>query len=227
MNALTGVMACVAAGIANGSFAVPLKRVKCWKWEHAWLVYSVLPTNAILPLGMALFVAPRILPYIMGPGRAMAGQVAFFGMLWGLGSLLFGLSLPRLGLAVANALVSSTVVLLGSVGPLLVGTATLDRGSSLKLALGLAPLIVGIGLCAAASVTRDRQLRGRAPRSSIDGAALSGVAIAIVAGALSAMLNVGFAYGGRLARDAGYSPLLSTLAVWIPALAGGLVVNVS
>jgi L-rhamnose-H+ transport protein len=42
------------------------------------------------------------------------------------------------------------------------------------------------------------------------------------------MLNVGFASGGALAEQAkiqGYSTQLSTLAIWTPALAGGLVVN--
>jgi L-rhamnose-H+ transport protein len=54
------------------------------------------------------------------------------------------------------------------------------------------------------------------------------VLIALVAGALSSMLNIGFVVGAPLAQNAktdGAPPLLTSVAIWIPVLLGGLVPN--
>jgi L-rhamnose-H+ transport protein len=55
-----------------------------------------------------------------------------------------------------------------------------------------------------------------------------GILIAVASGILSAMLNIGFALGSPLAESArlqGHSGVLATLAIWVPALGGGLAVN--
>jgi hypothetical protein len=66
----------------------------------------------------------------------LAGAVCVFDVVWGLGSLLFGISLPRLGMAVTNALVSGTLVFLGSLGPILPGAVQTDSSHLLWLVGG-------------------------------------------------------------------------------------------
>lgn len=205
-----------------------MKRIKTWRWEHTWLVYSLV-AYGILPLGLVMVLAHRIVIEILGNGGTMALGVAFFGTLWGLGAVLFGLSLVRLGIAVGNALISSMIVLLGSVGPLLVGAAEMSRRALVLFVLGLTPMIAGIVLCAAASISRDQARAATSEKLPGRGHSAVTILIAVAAGVLCSMLNVGFAFGGALAEQAktqGYSTQLSTLAIWTPALAGGLVVNV-
>ncbi len=53
--------------------------------------------------------------------------------------------------------------------------------------------------------------------------------LALLAGCLSSMLNAGFVYGKPLldfAVEEGIEPAFSSLAVWVPILAGGFMVNV-
>jgi L-rhamnose-H+ transport protein len=38
---VVGVTLAMLAGVLNGSFALPMKFMRQWKWEHTWLVYSV------------------------------------------------------------------------------------------------------------------------------------------------------------------------------------------
>ena len=37
-----------AAGVLNGSFAVPMKTARRWSFEHIWAVFSIL-AMAVLP----------------------------------------------------------------------------------------------------------------------------------------------------------------------------------
>ena len=226
-NPLVGFLTIAAAGISNGSFAVPSKRIRVWKWENVWLVYCV-TAMGLLPIGLALTFAPGIITQLLGSGFPLAVKVGALGVCFGFGALLFGVSLARLGMAIANALVSGVIVLLGSVAPIWVGSVQLDRRGWLHLSTGLATLVASIGLCAAASLNRDRVQQTTSDQSASRKKSIGGILIAILAAVLSSMINVGFALGIPLVENAtlnGHPPFLASLAVWIPVLLGGLVIN--
>src|ERR1019366_10724450 len=46
----------VVAGLLNGSFTVPMKTARAWKFEHIWGVFSVLAMCVIPWCGVALAV---------------------------------------------------------------------------------------------------------------------------------------------------------------------------
>ena len=48
----------VAAGILNGSFAVPLKTARVLTFNHIWMVHSLLAMS-LLPWTFALLMVPR------------------------------------------------------------------------------------------------------------------------------------------------------------------------
>jgi len=229
-NATLGISAVLLAGILNGSFPAPSKGVREWKWEHLWLIYS-LCAMAILPVALASVFGLRAVIQILGANPLIALKIAAFGALWGLGSVLFGVSLVRLGMAITNALISGLVVFFGSIGPVLFGVIHIDRERLLWLVGGLSLLVVSLTLCAAASIARDagRSEEPSAPVSSrARGRAISGVLIAVIAGLLSSMLNFGFVVGYRLTEAAaakGFPAAAASVVVWIPVLLGGIVFN--
>ncbi|MBI3667845.1 MAG: hypothetical protein HY236_16710 [Acidobacteria bacterium] len=223
---LLGVLVISTGGIANGSFAVPSKRIAHWSWEHIWLIYCLVAL-AVLPMGLAAVFAPALYADVFPHNPVLVGQVFGFGSLWGVGALLFGISLARLGIAISNALVSGTVVLFGSLGPLMIGAAKLSASDLLRLSVGLLLLVCGIVITGRASVERDRLA---SPRQVVmlGAGSWTGVLLAVFGGALSSMLNIGFAYGAPLveqAKRAGVTPLASGLAIWTPALFGGCILN--
>jgi len=223
-----GVLVVTGAGMSNGSFPAPSKGMRVWKWEHMWLVYS-LCAMALLPVGLGAIFAPGMISRLVGSDLVLAGKVSIFGALWGLGSLLFGVSLPRLGMAVTNALVSGVLVFFGSLGPILSGAVHVNGRQLLWLIGGLSLLTLSLVLCASASISRDRA-RGQpssGPRNQ--GNSLWAVLIALLAGATSSMINMGFVIGAPLARNAqshGAPGLVASVAIWIPVLLGGLLFNI-
>ena len=184
----------------------------------------------IFPLGLAAMWGHSILAQLCSAETSIVLRVGTFGLLWGLGSVLFGLSLVRLGMAITNALISGLVAFFGSLGPFLLGTAHVSRSQVTWLVLSEGLLATSLALCAWASIARDRAANSSAssdPQAKGKDAVL-GVLIAVVAGCLSSMLNFGFAGGAplaRAAREAGNSAVLSPLAIWIPVLLGGAIPN--
>ncbi len=215
------------AGMTNGSFPAPSKGMRGWKWEHTWLVYT-LCAMALLPVGLGGVCGHGTIARLVGSDLILAGKVCAYGGLWGLGSLLFGVSLPRLGMAVTNALVSGVLVFLGSLAPILSGTVHIDLGRLLWLLGGLSLLGLSLLLCACASVSRDRTRVLSLSSPGTPGHSLWAVLIALLSGALSSMINLGFVVGAPLARNAlahGVPDSLASIAIWIPALLGGLLFN--
>lgn len=224
-----GVSIIFVAGLLSGVFVMPTLGVREWEWEHIWLVYS-LGAFLLVPLVLVALFSPHIVSDVLEPQIHLATRVGFYGLFFGVGCVLFGISWERLGIAVATALVSGAVVLVGSVGPVVVGAVALNRRGWDQLILGILPLLVGLVLSTIASISRDRNRGAESGNATSLSQSLVGIVVALASGALSAMLNIGFSVGYPLeakASSAGYSPQFSTLAVWIPIFVGGFVANFS
>jgi len=224
---LLGVTIVLVAGLLSGVFVAPTLRIREWEWEHIWLVYSI-SAFLMVPLGLVALFSPRVFSDVLQPQIHLVARVGMYGVLFGIGCVLFGVTWARLGIAVANALVSGINILVGSMGPVIVGAVALDSHGWYRLTLGILPLLVGLVLSTIATISRDRARGAESGKATTLLQSLIGIAIAFASGTLSAMLNVGFSVGSPLeakASSLGYSPQLSTLAVWIPVLIGGFVAN--
>lgn len=224
---MQGIVPVILAGLSSGSFPAPSKGITLWKWEHIWFVYSFC-AMALLPIGIALFFSHQTILRQLVIEPELTAKVAAFGVLWGVGSLLFGVSLVRFGMAISNALVSGIVAFLGSLGPLLIHSVRLSLNSLEWLIGGLSLLALSLVLCVAATIARDRSQGVAASRPESRRPLVGDIFIVVMAGVMSALINIGFAYGAPLAKAAkmaGCPPLLASVTVWIPVLAGGLIFN--
>jgi len=222
-----GFFAVALAGLFNGSFPAPSKGINAWKWEHIWLVYSFW-AMALLPVGLAWAFSHGAIARLLVSEPGLSLKLVGFGALWGLGSLLFGVSLTRLGMAITNAMINGIVVFLGSLGPVLIGAVHLSMKHLMGLLGGEGLLAVSLVLCAAASISRDRAQGKSSSRSVSRAQSVGALLLTVAAGVLSSMLNIGFVFGASLADKAkvsGCPALLTTVAIWMPTLLGGLIFN--
>jgi L-rhamnose-H+ transport protein len=60
-NVTMGITLGIMAGILLGSFALPMKKVKTWQWEHTWVMFSFWGT-IVLPLILAFITVPDRCP---------------------------------------------------------------------------------------------------------------------------------------------------------------------
>lgn len=227
MPLLTGFFLVLLAAFLQGTFVLPMTLVRRWSWEHTWATFSLLGMfffNWII----SLVLVPNILKvYGASPPRDLA-ILALFGAGWGIGAVLFGLGMEKLGMALGYPIIMGLIASLGALVPLLLFfPQTLLAAKGLVLLLGTALVIFGIVLCSFGGSRRIPPAGSSvAPASPF----WAGLVIAILAGVLSCLPNVGVAFGGSVTRAAegiGVSPSSSGNTVWALLFTLGFVVNLT
>jgi L-rhamnose-H+ transport protein len=221
-----GTLLVVLGGVLQGSFALPMKRMKLWQWENTWLVYSV--TGLIVfPLALALATVPSPGSVYAQAAGATLAAVALGGLGWGIGSTLFGLGISRVGIGLGFAIILGITSSVGSLLPLIIlSPADLWTRRGLMLMIGLALVIGGIIALSAAGALRERDQAATAKTAARSGFG-TGLAICIASGFLSPALNFGFVFGKPLqdaAKALGAGAMAANI-IWVPALAAGFIPN--
>jgi L-rhamnose-H+ transport protein len=228
-NPFVGVGFHAAGGVAHGSFYVPLKRVRAWAWESAWLAQGVAAWGIMPWLVATLTGAHPATALAKAPWSAI-GLAFGFGAMWGCGSLTFGLSMRYLGMSLGQAVALGYTVSLGTLMPPLIRRelTTLAAGWGGRLVLlGVAVCLGGIGLCGLAGWRREREC---ATRQAGDGR--TSLALGFAVATFSGIMSAGFAFGiqagqpiARAARDSGAPEIFQNGPVFVMVMAGGLAVN--
>ncbi len=216
----------VALGAAmQGSFALPQKFIRGWAWEKMWLSYSITAMAAI-PWLLILAAIPQAWGAYGAVDAGVLARTALFGAGWGVGSVLFGLGIARVGIALAFAIIISLTAAVGSVVPLAVlhpDQLATRRGVLLFIGLGL--VILGVALC-----SRGGALKEAAAGKSVPGGGGfgRGLAICVASGIMSPMMNFSFAFGGPIADEAGRlgaGPATANFTIFAIAVSAGFLIN--
>src|SRR5258708_1038815 len=93
-----GLAVVVFAGMLQGSFTAPMKRMSAWRWENSWLLFA-LSGLIIFPWIITFATVPNVLVVYSGPSTSTFIKVVSFGLLWGAGATLLGLGISRGGSA--------------------------------------------------------------------------------------------------------------------------------
>ena len=228
MPLLTGFLLVLLAGLLQGSFILPMTLVKRWSWEHTWATFSLLGMLGFNWIITLLFVPNIFAVYAASPGRDFA-ILALFGLGWGVGAVLFGLGMDRLGMALGYPIIMGLIASLGALIPLLVFfPQTLLTTRGVILLAGTALVIFGIVLCSIAG-SRRTPSEGNSTAARPNAFKI-GLAIAILAGILSCLPNVGVAFGRNLvsaAESLGVSQAASGNTVWALLFTFGFVANIT
>jgi L-rhamnose-H+ transport protein len=181
-----------AAGLLNGSFAVPMKTARTWKFHHIWTLHSLL-AMVVLPWAVAIYTVPS-LSEILGSVPARGWLVlALLGLLFGVGSLLYGVAVDLLGIALGFAIQLGLSVVLGALElRLMSGSISFRTARDAAYLLGLVLMVVGVILCALAGGAKSAQ------PGAVGAKFRKGLVIAIVGGVLAPSLGLGIEYGTKL-----------------------------
>src|SRR5260370_15627611 len=133
-----GLAVVVLAGILQGSFAAPMKRMSAWRWENSWLLFA-LSGLIIFPWIITFATVPNLLEVYSGGSTSTLIKVVSFGLLWGAGATLFGLGISRVGLALGFALILGITASFGSLIPM-----AILHPEELLLKRGVALIVVTI-----------------------------------------------------------------------------------
>jgi L-rhamnose-H+ transport protein len=228
MTLVIGFALVLLAALLQGTFVLPMTLVRQWSWEHTWATFSLLGM-LVFNWIITLVLVPNIFAvYSASPARNLEVLV-LFGLGWGVGAVLFGLGMDRLGMALGYPVIMGLIAGLGALIPLLIFfPQALWTTKGLALLAGTAMVIFGIVLC---SIGGSRRTPSEGTSTATHSSAFKiGLAVAILAGILSCLPNVGMAFGGDVINAAvnlGVSPASAGNTVWALLFTFGFVANLA
>jgi L-rhamnose-H+ transport protein len=227
MEVTIGLTLVAIAGILQGSFVLPMTMTRAWKWEHTWAAFSFLGM-LVFNWCIGLAVLPNLVEAIVTTPSRDILVLVLLGAGWGAGAILFGLGMEKLGMAVGYPVIMGLILSLGALIPLAEsGASQFVAKPGLLLLAGTLVVLFGIVLCARASGRRELDSHLDLPRQS-SAATRGGIAIAVFAGILSCLPNVGLNNAAELTASAsrlGATPGMAANAAWVVQFTAGFAVN--
>jgi L-rhamnose-H+ transport protein len=167
------------------------------------------------------------------------GWTYFFGVLWGIGGLTFGLAMRYIGLSLGMSIIMGLTSALGALMPplfndlfgredgLRLSQMLLSSGGQMVL-LGVLGSLIGIVLCGA-GMRKEREVDLETKQSAVQEFNMKkGIAVALVSGCLSACFSYGINAGKPLALAAvahGANSLFMNNLTFAVIMLGGLTTN--
>jgi len=184
----------LAAGIMNGSFAVPMRTAKTWSFYHIWGLFSLL-SMMVIPCAGVAFAVPGWSGIIGGIPSTGLLKLVVLGLLWGIAALLYGAAVELLGVALGVSILLGLSIVIGAIVPrILSGTMLIEPHRDMFFFGGLLLMVVGVIVCASAGRSEtDQRSTTRFRR---------GLVVAILGGIGSPLLNIGIQFGISLLESA-------------------------
>ena len=239
MHALFGVFFHLIGSVAAGSFYMPYKKVKGWKWESYWITGGLF-SWLIAPL-IALWVTFPEFASLLFSNKTVLVYTIFFGVLWGIGGLTYGLGMRFLGLSLGNSVMLGFSSAFGALFPAIYYNFNPQHGKvSLNdmlssaggrvILFGILLCIVGIALSGRAGMMKEKEQRIKTADKKTDAEFnfKKGIIVAIFSGILSSCFNYGIEAGKPLAEAAvahGINPLFQNNITFVLVLWGGFATN--
>ncbi|BCS35011.1 sugar:proton symporter [Luteitalea sp. TBR-22] len=231
-NPFLGVFLHWLGGLASGSFVVPYRFVRRWSWETYWLAGGFF-SWIIMPWVMALLNTHDLLAVLGETPSSTLFYCAFFGMLWGVGNLTFGLSVRYLGVGLGMAMVLGWCAVVGTLAePWYLGEFSeklIVPFHGNIILLGVAACLAGVFITGLAGRTKELELPADQKLGQVvEFDFRKGVMVAAVSGVFSACFAFGLASGNpikAITLQHGTDTIWQGLPVLVVVLAGGFVTN--
>ena len=231
MGAFLGILFHAIGGFAAGTFYIPMKFVKKWSWESAWMVLGF-AAWIVAPWIMASATTPHLMEVLTAADSETIAYTFLFGLLWGIGGLTFGLTMRYLGVSLGMAVALGFTAAFGTlVPPILdgsIGEKFTTTGGLLTMA-GIFLVLVGIAFAGYAGMLKEKDLSEEEQKEAIAEFDLwKGLGVGIFSGILSASFSFGLTAGKPIAEKAlefGVEPIFQNNAILVWILLGGITTN--
>jgi len=232
MGAIFGIVLHSIGGFAAASFYVPYTKVKEWAWENYWLLGGIF-SWIITPAIVAIITVKGTTLILDNTELSTKFWTYFFGVLWGIGGLTYGMSMRYLGLSLGNAVALGFCAIFGTlVPPIFEGhfMVLFQDASGIWTFTGIIICFLGIGICGLAGAKKDREMGRDSSRENVikEFNMKKGFFVAFISGLLSACMAFGLAAGkpiATLSAEYGTSNLWQNSLVLVIVLLGGFTTN--
>jgi L-rhamnose-H+ transport protein len=213
MQVISGLLFHFIGGFASGSFYVPYKKVKGWAWENYWLIGGLFSWFIVPPIAAWLTI-PDFTAIISNASSSVFWWTYFWGLMWGIGGLTYGLGMRYLGMSLGNSVLLGFTSAFGALVPAIYYNIVPTEGKTtfndlinttwgLIVLTGIILCLIGIYICGKAGVMKEKELPEEKKKASIKEFNLvKGLIVCTISGILSACFNYGIEAGTVMAEEA-------------------------
>jgi len=235
-NPFIGVIYHWIGGLASASNFIPFRGIKRWSWEIYWIIQG-LAAWIVAPMVLALLLVPHLFAILHAAPSASIYYACFWGLMWGVGGLTFGLSIRYLGIALGYAIALGFCTAFGTLMPPIFSgqmSSILHETSGQVILAGVGVCMLAIAVSGLAGYSKEHEISSedRAEAGERDFSFGKGLAVAVFAGIMSSCFAYGLAAGKPIAQIAQVRllaehrlDLWQNLPVLVVVLWGGFVTN--
>jgi L-rhamnose-H+ transport protein len=236
VNPLIGVLYHWIGGLASASNFIPFRPIKRWSFEIYWIIQGF-AAWIVAPWIIGSIFVPDVFAIFRSAPTVTLWHTVFWGAMWGIGGLTFGLAVRYLGIALGYAIALGFCTAFGTLMPPIfngqIGSILHQTGGRVIL-LGVAICVLAIAVNGLAGYSKEKEVHAeeRAAIGERDYSFGKGLAVAIFAGIMSSCFAYGLSAGKGIALIArqqllaqGRSDLWQNLPVLIVVLIGGFATN--
>ncbi|MFI3289692.1 MAG: L-rhamnose/proton symporter RhaT [Rikenellaceae bacterium] len=223
---LTGIVLLLLAGFAQGSFGMGMKKQPPLSWEAFWFIYSLF-AMLIIPILWGVSGSGEFFNAIFATDSEVLKMSILLGFLWGIGGILFGVSVGYVGVSITNGVVMGLAGGLGAIIPLFGIEGATELPSFNYVIIGVVTMLIGVAMSAYSGILRDKE-QNNVENSGAKKSLMTGLIIVTLSGVLSALLNIGFEEANPIvesAKSLGMTDVNSALPARATVVFGGLLMN--
>ncbi len=232
LTIFTGLLLISAGAFSAGSFAIPFGKIRDWKWETYWFIYSF-GAYILFPLAACIIFIPDFRTIYKGVPSEILTKVFLLGAIYGIGNLSFGLSLRYLGISLGYALSLGLILAIGTLIPPLIDgrlKIMIDSSGGNLLIAGVTVAVCGIALSGIAGYLKDKRISQNVNQNvNPEFNFIKGLFAAVLVGITGSAMSLGMEQGRPVAdyfEKSGVDPLFTTIPVMLVLLSGTLVTTI-
>jgi L-rhamnose-H+ transport protein len=205
-NPFIGVLYHWIGGLASASNFIPFRRIQRWSWEVYWIIQGI-AAWLIAPMVLALLLVPNLFGILHAAPSSSLMYAGFWGVMWGVGGLTFGLCIRYLGIALGYAIALGFCTAFGTLMPPVfsgqISTIVHEPSGQVILA-GVGVCLLAIAVSGLAGYSKEHEISSedKAEAGERDYSFGKGLAVAIFAGIMSSCFAYGLASGKPIAEIA-------------------------
>ncbi|WP_111706427.1 L-rhamnose/proton symporter RhaT [Lutibacter citreus] len=223
-----GIFWVLLAAIMLGFYAFPSKFVKNYELENLWGVFWVL-AMFIVPIISTVVLVDNLSETYEQVSNSIFLSIFLLSILWGIGNLLWGISISKIGMALGFSLLIGVSTLAGSILPFFMGGADkLSTPGGMVILGGIFIIMLGIIANGKAGLLREKNENADSEKvASNNNTMRNGIILCIIGGISAAGFNLAYhvadniGHIGQISQEQfGNPPWIARLAVMLPSFIG-------
>ena len=205
-NPFLGVIFHWIGGFASATNYIPFRGIRRWSWEIYWIIQGFAAWIVAPTLFAGIFV-PHLADILRAAPPSAISYAIFWGALWGLGGITFGLAIRYLGIALGYAIALGLCTAFGTlIPPIYSGQISiiLHERSGQIILFGVLVCLLAVAVNGAAGFSKEKEVtpEEKAEAGESDFSFAKGIAVAIFAGIFSSFFAFGLTAGAPIAAIA-------------------------